>query len=167
MDLLQGAGQGGQIACSGQGQKGLSATIAIAMRLRDGTSCTPNRLSNGVDMKINIAKQFSPNPAGRWPSEGPYSGQRFREEILVPALKSVLEKGGDERVEIDLDGSLFFSSAFLKEAFGGLARVPEISFDEALKILDIKYSEQYQKFHHDFILWHLDRAKCQNTVSGA
>ena len=117
-------------------------------------------------MKINIAQQFSPNPAGRWPSEGPYSGQRFREEILVPALKSVLEKDGDERVEIDLDGSLFFSSAFLKEAFGGLARVPEISFDEALKILDIKYSEQYQKFHHDFILWHLDRAKCQNTVSG-
>lgn len=123
-------------------------------------------MANGEDMKINIAEQFPPNPAGRWPSEGPYSGQRFREEILVPALKSALEKGGDERVEIDLDGSLFFSAAFLEEAFGGLARVPGIPFDKIKSILEVKFSEKIQKFYHDAIYWHLDRAKSFQSNPG-
>ena len=117
-------------------------------------------------MKINIANEFSPNPAGRWPSEGPYSGQRFREEILVPALKSALAKGGDERVVIDLDGSVVFSGAFLGEAFGALDRVPGFPIDEALKILDIKYSEKGQRFHHDAILWYLNRTKQYHSKSG-
>ena len=118
-------------------------------------------------MKINIANEFSPNPAGRWPSEGPYSGQRFREEILVPSLKSALAKGGDERVEIDLDGSVVFNGAFLGEAFGALDRVPGVPIDEALKILDINYSEKGQRFHHDAILWYLNRTKQSHSKSGA
>lgn len=119
------------------------------------------RIESGAEMKINIAKEFSPTQAGRYPSEGPYSGQRFREEILAPALKSALAKGDDERVEIDLDGSLFFSAAFLGEAFAALARDPEIPFDEARKILDIKFTEQRQKFHHDAIHWYLERGKSE------
>ena len=62
-----------------------------------------------------------------------------------------MEKGGGERVEIDLDGSLFFSGAFLEESFAALAREPEIPFDEACKMLEIKYTEQNQKFRHDAI----------------
>ena len=119
-----------------------------------------------IEMKINIAEQFSPLPAGRWPSEGPFSGQRFREELLVPALKLALESGGEERVEIDLDGSLFFSDAFLEEAFGGLANVPGIRFDDAMKLLDIKYTEQIQKYYRDAIRWHLERAKSHPSLSG-
>ena len=57
-------------------------------------------MANGVAMKIHIAEQFSPNPAGRWPPEGPYGGQPFHEGILPPALKSTQKKGGDERVEV-------------------------------------------------------------------
>lgn len=118
-------------------------------------------------MKINIAKDFSPTPAGRYPSDGPYSGQRFREEILAPALKSALAKGGGERVEIDLDGCLFFSGAFLGEAFAALALDPEIPFDEARNILDIKYTDQDQKFHHDAIHWYLDIGKSELSGSGS
>lgn len=118
-------------------------------------------------MKINIAKEFSPTPAGRYPSDGPYSGQRFREEILAPALKSALAKGGSERVEIDLDGSLFFSGAFLGEAFAALARDPEIPFDEARNILDVTYTEWRQKFHHDAIHWYLDRGKSELSGLGS
>jgi hypothetical protein len=66
---------------------------------------------------INIAKEFSDTPAGRYRRDGPYSGERFRDEILYPALQEY------DRVVVNLDGALGFGSSFLEEAFGGLIRV--------------------------------------------
>lgn len=59
---------------------------------------------------------FSENPSGRYRSDGPNSGERYREEVLLPALK----KGA--AVTVDLNGALGFGSSFLEEAFGGLVR---------------------------------------------
>lgn len=67
-------------------------------------------------MTINIAKEFSRYPAGRYFSDGPFSGEAFREVKLIPALN----KG--EKVRIILDGALGYGSSFLEEAFGGLVR---------------------------------------------
>ncbi len=66
---------------------------------------------------INIAEQFTRFPAGRYRSDGRYTGQRFREEFLVPALKE------HERVAVQLDGTMGYGSSFLEEAFGGLIRI--------------------------------------------
>ena len=65
---------------------------------------------------LNIAKYFSRSPAGRYITDGPFSGQAFREDLLVPALLK------SEFVEVQLDGALGFGSSFLEEAFGGLVR---------------------------------------------
>jgi|TARA_R110002049_G_scaffold218837_2_gene390457 hypothetical protein len=65
---------------------------------------------------INIAKDFSPFPAGRHIDEGPYSGEAFRVEHLMPALES------GEDVEIIFDGGFGYGSSFLEESFGGLIR---------------------------------------------
>lgn len=65
---------------------------------------------------ITIATDFSDTPAGRYASDGPYSGESFREEMLIPALKE------GKSVVVDLDGVLGFGSSFLEEAFGGLVR---------------------------------------------
>lgn len=73
---------------------------------------------------IIIARDFSRSPAGRNTDDGPFSGQKFREELLIPALK------GDERVEVDLRGALGFGSSFLEEAFGGLVRVHHFKPEE-------------------------------------
>lgn len=65
---------------------------------------------------LSIARDFTRYPAGRFRSDGPYSGEQFRDDFLVPAM----EKG--ESVSIDLDGVRGFGSSFLEEAFGGLVR---------------------------------------------
>jgi len=66
---------------------------------------------------INIARDFGRYPAGRYLTDGPYSGQAFRENLLAPALRS-----GDGVVHIELDGARGLASSFLEEAFGGLVR---------------------------------------------
>lgn len=67
---------------------------------------------------ISVAEQFSPTPAGRYLRDGPYPGERFRDEWLIPALR----REPRSVVEIDLDGTAGFGSSFLEEAFGGLVR---------------------------------------------
>lgn len=64
---------------------------------------------------INIRRDFSRYPAGRYLSDGPYNGQLFREKFLIPALKDDAEK-----IYIELDGVRGYNSSFLDEAFGGL-----------------------------------------------
>ena len=36
---------------------------------------------------INVATDFSKYPGGRFVNDGAFSGQRFRDDFLVPALK--------------------------------------------------------------------------------
>lgn len=68
-------------------------------------------------MKINLGKQFGRYPAGRYLADGPYNGQKFREDFLIPALNGV-----DDEIEIDLSDARGLKSSFLEEAFGGLVR---------------------------------------------
>jgi hypothetical protein len=65
---------------------------------------------------ISIARDFSPSPAGRYRTDGPFPGQAFRDDILIPALKNFAN------ITVDLDGTSGFGSSFLEEAFGGLVR---------------------------------------------
>jgi hypothetical protein len=94
---------------------------------------------------ISVARDFSETPAGRHKDNGPYTGQSFREDFLVPALNSY------DYVIVDLDGTLGYGSSFLEEAFGGLIR--EHSFKLALlnEKLEIKssrrlYSERVKSY---------------------
>jgi hypothetical protein len=81
-------------------------------------------------MDYSIAKQFTRTPAGRYKVDGPYSGERFREEVLLPVLES------GNQIAVDLDGAVGFGSSFLEEAFGGLVRagVPESDLKKRLVI---------------------------------
>ena len=66
---------------------------------------------------VDLAKDFSRAPAGRFISDGPNSGERFRSEYLEPNLKM------HEKVVVLLDGTRGLGSSFLEEAFGGLRRL--------------------------------------------
>lgn len=78
---------------------------------------------------INIAREFSRYPAGRYKTDGPLSGEHFREKFLVPVVAS------GERVRVELDGVRGYGSAFLEEAFGGLIRLG-YSTDEVTSVLE-------------------------------
>lgn len=76
---------------------------------------------------VNIAKDFTPFPIGRYASDGDASGESFRRRILVPLLHQT-----DDVIEIDLDSASGLGSSFLEEAFGGLIRDADFT-EESLK----------------------------------
>jgi hypothetical protein len=73
-------------------------------------------LSTSVRKEIDVGADFTRFPAGRYKSDGKFSGQRFRDDFLIPALCDHRE------VRIHLDGTMGYGSSFLEEAFGGLVR---------------------------------------------
>jgi len=85
------------------------------------------------NMTISIRNNFSENPSGRYRTDGPNSGERFRDECLLPALN------GNDSVSVDLDSVFGFGSSFLEEAFGGLIR-KGLKASELHKKLEIKSS---------------------------
>jgi hypothetical protein len=66
---------------------------------------------------IDIGKDFSRYPAGRYETDGPFNGELFRAKFLVPVLNN------NKRITIELDGTAGYGSSFLEEAFGGLVRL--------------------------------------------
>lgn len=87
---------------------------------------------------ISIARDYSKTPAGRYPSDGPFNGQRFRDAILIPALTQAGTTG--DRVVVVLDGALGYSSSFLEEVFGGLVR-SGVNKDLIARCLEIRATD--------------------------
>lgn len=97
---------------------------------------------------INVAADFSKTPFGRFPSDGPYNGEKFRKEILLPAFTD----SEVEDVLVDFNGiALVIGSSFLEEAFGGLVRLERLDKINVLNRLIIAsktsiYEIQIRKF---------------------
>lgn len=59
---------------------------------------------------------FTKYPGPRYRALGSNSGEEFREQYLIDALKS------NSEVSVNLDGVLGYGSSFLEEIFGGIVR---------------------------------------------
>jgi hypothetical protein len=94
-----------------------------------------------INKIIFIAKDYSETPAGRYLTDGNYSGQRFRDEFLCPALNDK----NNETVEVNLDDTLGFGSSFLEEAFGGLIREHNMDLSDLKKRIIITSSRPLYK----------------------
>jgi len=93
---------------------------------------------------INISKDFTKFPTGRTRRDGAFSGERLREEFIIPALNSY------DIVNIELDGTLGYGSSFLEEAFGPLRglgydtnRLHFHSENEIIVLSILSYIENY------------------------
>ena len=69
---------------------------------------------------INIAQDYSETPGARYISDGPFSGEEFRDKLLEPRYLNCLPLG--IKLIIDFDGAYGYPITFLEEAFGGLVR---------------------------------------------
>jgi hypothetical protein len=81
--------------------------------------------------RYRIARDFTRRPGPRYRDRGAFSGEEFRETVLIP----IVERG--EPVEIDLDGTCWYGSSFLEEAFGGLIRQTKISVAEFRRLFHL------------------------------
>lgn len=106
-------------------------------------------------MSISISRDFSDVPAGRFLADGDWTGQRFREDFLLPALKKA-DKSHPVIVDInDVEG---YGSSFLEEAFGGLVRKEGYTKEELDDILKIEANATFE-IYKDIILEHIAMAE--------
>lgn len=64
---------------------------------------------------ISVALDYSRRPVGCTRAHGPFSAERFREELLLPTMRA------HSSVVVNLNGTVGYSSAWLKAAFHDLA----------------------------------------------
>lgn len=105
--------------------------------------------------RISIGKDFSDTPWGRYPDDGPVSGERFREEWLKPALQT------DQKVCVKIDDTEGYGSSFLDEAFGGLVRKRYFSAQQLTDNLTIECKDPDYIIYRDLIWKYINEAKPQ------
>ncbi|QIE89489.1 STAS-like domain-containing protein [Pseudomonas nitroreducens] len=85
---------------------------------------------------IRVTKDFSEYPAGRYRADGPFAGEVFRDDLLVPLLNQY------DIVEVDLDGAMGYGSSFLEETFGGLVRKHDFTAKKLHEKLKFKSDDE-------------------------
>lgn len=81
---------------------------------------------------ISVVKEFSDEPFGRFETDGPNNGSRFRTDFLIPALEEF------DAVTVDLSGA-FYGSSWLEEVFGGLVRYGHFDAEHLHRRLEITH----------------------------
>lgn len=85
---------------------------------------------------LDVGRDFSRFPGGRYKQDGRFSGEVFRETLLLPALRR------EAKTRVVLDSTLGYGSSFLEEAFGGLAREHDITFSEFMEKCELVSEDQ-------------------------
>jgi hypothetical protein len=80
---------------------------------------------------VDVSRDFTRFPSGRFKKNGTTSGEGFRERFLEAPIRD------GNTVEINLDGTVGYGSSFLEEAFGGLVRKLQLDADKVLALLHI------------------------------
>lgn len=97
-----------------------------------------------MSKSISVARDFSPTPGSRYESEGDFSGEVFRRDCLLPAVREAI--ASHSTLTINLDGTAGYATSFLEEAFGGLVRV------EGHKIEDLRKVLQFVSLEEDYLV---------------
>jgi hypothetical protein len=113
--------------------------------------------------RIDVGKDFSRTPGGRYINDGPDSGQLFRDRFLVPALRKSIEQ--NEKLTVILDGPRGYLSSFLEEAFGGLIRYGLFNKGQLKDWLDIKFEDPFYQPYKLIALNSIARATRQSIAA--
>lgn len=80
-------------------------------------------------------RDWTETPGGRYRRHGPFSGEAFREEVLLPALK----RGP---AEVDLGWVAGYGTGWLEEVFGGAIRADQSSA-ELIEVMSTDPDDDY------------------------
>ena len=86
-------------------------------------------------VEIKVATDFYRRPAGRFKSDGRYSGETFREDFLLPKLQQLAD---NDKLIVDFTDVSMSGSSFLEEAFGGLVRKGYFTVEQLEEKLEIR-----------------------------
>ncbi len=111
---------------------------------------------------LNIGRDFSPDPAGRYRADGNASGEAFREDCLKPALLG-LKTGETLQIVID-DGVEGYGSSFLVEGFAGLVKHGYIQAEDLLAKIDIIFSDPDFEFYKKKIISYIREARFNSEI---
>jgi hypothetical protein len=108
-------------------------------------------------VELNIGKEFSQDPTGRFYSDGTASGEHFREDVLKPKLSELAD---GEKLTIVLDyGVDSYGSSFLSEGFAGMVKFGYITAANLLDKLDFEFSDPDYEFFENRIREYIRAAK--------
>lgn len=96
----------------------------------------------GQGMRLKVTERFSRTPGARYRSDGDWSAEQFRDDVLVPSLREAMSKGCE--LLVDLDGAAGYAASFLEEAFGGIMRVHGLPLEivnESLRLVSVEEPE--------------------------
>lgn len=83
---------------------------------------------------IIIATEFTDAPGARYKEDGPFSGEEFYHDLLLPAYRLAVKD--NSVILIDLDDTWGYASSFISGSFGRLSQ--EFGSENVLKHLTFK-----------------------------
>ena len=111
---------------------------------------------------LNIGKEFSLDPSGRYRTDGDSSGEAFREDCLKIAIQS-LSPGEKLQIVLD-DGVEGYGSSFLVEGFAGMVKHGYITSQELLDKLELVASDSDFEFYKNKIVEYIKEAKFNSQI---
>lgn len=112
----------------------------------------PMKVAENMIM-LNVASEFTKTPGPRFRTEGKFSGEEFREDVLRERFERALKESA--KLQIDLDGGYGYATSFLEEAFGGLARI----YDPALVLDTLLFKSSEEPYLIEDISSYIRRAR--------
>lgn len=111
-----------------------------------------------LEIKYDVAKQYYPRPMGRSRKDGLHSGERFREEVLIPFFNS-LKQNPNQILVLDFNSVSTAGSSYLEESFGGLIRINGYRKSDLNKHLKIVVDADLKELITDRIEKYIDEAE--------
>ncbi len=89
---------------------------------------------------FDVGVDFDQDPAGRYFSDNTPSGEKFREDFLLPRLKEALAAGEILKIVLD-NGVESYGSSFLSEGFAGIVKYGYMEKEVLNDSIEFEYSD--------------------------
>lgn len=105
----------------------------------------------------DVGNRFHHRPIGRKLADGEFSGEVFREKVLLPFFKDIKARGSNDILVLDFNNVSMAGSSFIEEAFGGLVRA---GFSKSFikEHLEIVVDWELKELISDRIYQYIDKA---------